>query len=312
MKKTGFAIGCVMVVLAWAPLASQEDCCAAKVNLGFSTELMRGAPPFEGIEGLGPECDASGGIIDHVIASGPQKLYMNVISSIAGDPGGVQGWVVVVALTGAGDFVSATTAGTAADGKESGGLYTDGFNRTEVLHPGLVAEGKGAMTAVVLSLTTGTTLPLQSTESVLALEVSGPDEGTSELKLTNRVRGGQPIINLVTLGGDSVNACNQNTVAIRIRHIASRSFLRGNANGDQRLDIGDPVWILNALFHDGRPSACADAADSNDDGRIDISDAVHLIRYLFLTGDAPPQPFPECGLDLTEDELGCPGESPPC
>ena len=104
---------------------------------------------------------------------------MNVISSIEGDLVGVQGWVVVVALTGAGDFVSATTAGTAADGKESGGLYTDGFNRTEVLIPGLVAEGKGAMTAVVLSLTRGTTLPLQSTESVLALEVSGPDEAVS-------------------------------------------------------------------------------------------------------------------------------------
>jgi hypothetical protein len=305
------AIGFVAGPLAWAPLASQEDCCVAKVNLGFSTELMRGAPPFEGIEGLGPECDASGGIIEHVVPGGPQRLYMNVISSI-GDPGGVQGWVVVVALTGAGDFVSATTAGTAADGKESGGLYTDGFNRTEVLHPGLVAEGKGAMTAVVLSLTTGTTLPLQSTESVLALEVSGPDEGTSELKLTNRVRGGQPIINIVTLDGASVNACNQNTVAIRIRHIASRSFLRGNANADARLDIGDPVWILNDLFHDGRPSPCGDAADSNDDGRLDISDAVHLIRYLFLTGAAPPLPFPECGLDLTEDEIDCVGESEAC
>ena len=38
--KAPFAIGCI-VALACTLLASQEDCCAAKVNLGFSTELSR-------------------------------------------------------------------------------------------------------------------------------------------------------------------------------------------------------------------------------------------------------------------------------
>jgi hypothetical protein len=176
----------------------------------------------------------------------------------------------------------------------------------------MLGGGKGVHTGVVLSLTELVTLPPRGTESILALDVIGPHGETSELRLTEGIRGaGQPVSNVFTVNGDSLDGCNLGTAAIRIQHIASRLFIRGNANGDEGLDIADPVWILNELFHDGPPSPCGDAADSNDDGRIDISDAVHLIRYLFLTGEAPPSPFPECGLDLTEDEIDC-AESETC
>ena len=37
---------------------------------------------------------------------------------------------------------------------------------------------------------------------------------------------------------------------------------------DGRLDIGDPIWILEALFRGGRPPDCPDAADANDDGSL--------------------------------------------
>jgi len=307
--KARFALACVAAVLASAPLPSQEYCCSARLNTGFSTELLRGAPPFEGIEGLGAKCDASGGVVDHIISGGPQRVYLNVVSNMQPEFVGVQGWSLIVALTGDGDLLSATTAGTAADHVDKGGLFSGGFNKTEVLGP----PGKGALTGVVLSLREGTTLPLQGTESVLALELNGPDEGTSDLTIAGGLRCcGLPITSVFTVGGDSMVACNQRTAAIRIRHIASRHFIRGNANADEGLDIADAVWILNELFHEGRPSPCADAADSNDDGRVDISDPVYVVSYLFLTGSAPPPPFEECGLDLTEDEIGCVGLSETC
>jgi hypothetical protein len=83
-------------------------------------------------------------------------------------------------------------------------------------------------------------------------------------------------------------------------------FVRGNANGDCRVDISDPLRILNSLFRDGSPLGCLDAADANDDGNVDISDPISLLSFLFLGGPTLPQPFPLLGPDpTTGDELGC-------
>ena len=45
--------------------------------------------------------------------------------------------------------------------------------------------------------------------------------------------------------------------------------------------------------------------DTNDDGTVDISDPVYSLSFLFLGGPEPEEPFGECGVDLTEDELDC-------
>jgi hypothetical protein len=261
---------------------------------------------------VGPLCAARDGIIDHDLTGGPKKVHANIVSRLNAGSGGVQGWSLAIGLQGGGDILSATTAGTIVDPEDKGGLYSNGFNKTGVYYSGTPVV-KAALSGVVLSLTEGVTLPLEGTQSVLVLEVSGPEGSTSVLNPIDGIRGFEnPILNVLTVGGDSKVACNTRTARIEIRHLARDDFIRGNANGDEGLDIADPVWILNELFHDGPPSACADASDSNDDGRVDISDAVHLIRYLFLTGGAPLQPFPECGIDDTEDEIGCVGESSPC
>ncbi len=63
--------------------------------------------------------------------------------------------------------------------------------------------------------------------------------------------------------------------------------LRGDANGDARLDISDAVSILGCLFL-GRPCPALECGtDVNDDGASDISDAVFLLQYLFLGGPPP-------------------------
>lgn len=65
---------------------------------------------------------------------------------------------------------------------------------------------------------------------------------------------------------------------------------RGDANGDNVVDIGDPVFILKYAFANGRPPAPLDAADANNDGLVNVGDAVYLINYIFRDGPRPGGP----------------------
>lgn len=97
-------------------------------------------------------------------------------------------------------------------------------------------------------------------------------------------------------------------------------FLRGDSNLDGEMDLSDGVNILLRLFLTMTPLPCADAADSNDDGSVNLSDALFIFRSLFTGGPAPPEPFPLCGSDPTDDnplspvlgDLGCVEPSPHC
>jgi len=82
-------------------------------------------------------------------------------------------------------------------------------------------------------------------------------------------------------------------------------FSRGDANADGRLDVSDPVKILQFLFVTPDPLICEDAADVDDTGALQITDPIYLLNYLFRTGDAPPAPFPGCGEDPSKDPLAC-------
>lgn len=82
-------------------------------------------------------------------------------------------------------------------------------------------------------------------------------------------------------------------------------FVRGDANSDSRVDIGDAIYLLGFNFHGGAPPRCLDAADSNDDGRLDISDAIFLLTFLFNGSSPPPEPYPAAGPDTTIDLIGC-------
>ena len=86
----------------------------------------------------------------------------------------------------------------------------------------------------------------------------------------------------------------------------SAAFLRGDCNDDGAVDISDAVFSLGSLFlGDGDPT-CDDACDSNDDGTVDISDAIATLGVLFLGNGVIPLPgMTECGVDPTEDEVGC-------
>ena len=82
------------------------------------------------------------------------------------------------------------------------------------------------------------------------------------------------------------------------------TFIRGDANGDSAIDVSDVIVSLGHLFS-GLPLTCESAADSNDDGVVDVADGIHLLGYIFGGTSTIPEPFGDCGVDPTDDALGC-------
>jgi hypothetical protein len=81
-------------------------------------------------------------------------------------------------------------------------------------------------------------------------------------------------------------------------------FVRGDVNVDAKIDIADPVKLLQYLFAQDSVD-CLDACDTNDDGEVNISDPIKLLDYIF-GGEVLPAPN-ECGPDEDEEDpdLGC-------
>jgi hypothetical protein len=83
-------------------------------------------------------------------------------------------------------------------------------------------------------------------------------------------------------------------------------FIRGNANSDDGYDLSDAINTLGYLFLGSpRTVPCQDALDANDDGLLDLADPIWTLNALFQGSAMPPAPHAECGVDPTEDELGC-------
>ena len=61
-----------------------------------------------------------------------------------------------------------------------------------------------------------------------------------------------------------------------------RAPLRGDVNGNDRLEVGDAQYLLDYFFNQGRALICGPAADINHDSRINITDAIYLLQALFL------------------------------
>jgi hypothetical protein len=88
-------------------------------------------------------------------------------------------------------------------------------------------------------------------------------------------------------------------------------FRRGDASGNGRINIADPIWILTTLYQSGPETSCLDAADADDNGQLELTDALYLLGYIFSGGKVPPPPFQVCREDFTPDDLGC-LVFPPC
>ena len=85
----------------------------------------------------------------------------------------------------------------------------------------------------------------------------------------------------------------------------SPAYMRGDVDINGEHNLADVIAYLIATFGNRGRLACQDAADVNDDGRLSLGDAVHNLFALFARGLPPEMPYPDCGYDPTEDNLGC-------
>jgi hypothetical protein len=69
--------------------------------------------------------------------------------------------------------------------------------------------------------------------------------------------------------------------------VKSHFLLRGDANGDDHLNITDAVVILSFLFVGGVEPACLLLADADGNGTINLTDAIFVLNHLFLGGPGP-------------------------
>jgi hypothetical protein len=83
------------------------------------------------------------------------------------------------------------------------------------------------------------------------------------------------------------------------------NFIRGDANDDRITNISDAIAVLEYLFQGSSSLACEKSGDVNDDGVLDITDPIGLLNYLFQGWFLPQPPFPDCGVDPTQDDNTC-------
>jgi len=91
------------------------------------------------------------------------------------------------------------------------------------------------------------------------------------------------VYNLTFTVTDPISASDEVNVSYEVV-----SFLRGDANSDNILDMSDILFILNYLYKDGMTPASFEATDVNYDSKINVLDAEYLIRYFYKQGP-PPQ-----------------------
>ncbi len=61
----------------------------------------------------------------------------------------------------------------------------------------------------------------------------------------------------------------------------------GDANNDEKINIGDAVYLITHIFQDGPAPILANQGDPNCDGGTNVGDAVFLINHVFSEGPAP-------------------------
>ncbi len=118
--------------------------------------------------------------------------------------------------------------------------------------------------------------------------------------------GTPPVAVLYDIGKEAVPTVRGCTIAISDDPIEVR-FIRGEINGDGKINISDAVTLLRYLFSSQPlPHDCREAVDCNDDESVNLGDAIYLLGYQFSSGPQPPAPFPACGVVAAgPDFLGC-------
>lgn len=171
-------------------------------------------------------------------------------------------------------------------------------------------EEGGWTMGVVICFTACAILPPGNDYELAVAEYAAIAPVGSNIQLCPCGTVGSPAINaVVVVNGQSippVKVCGN----IQVQPLVA--FVRADTNADSFLDLSDGIWLLNYLFQGGPIFPCNGANDANGDGALDTGDAIYIVLFYFAGGDAPPSPFPNCGLmpnqTLEDCEVfpGCP------
>ena len=87
---------------------------------------------------------------------------------------------------------------------------------------------------------------------------------------------------------DCMRFCgDENFAVVPVVKRCGPEFIRGDANGDEVIDVADVTYLINYLFLGGPAPDPLEAGDANSDGVVDIADTMYLINYLFIGGSPP-------------------------
>ena len=113
----------------------------------------------------------------------------------------------------------------------------------------------------------------------------------TELHFENDL-GTPPISNVFVIENQSVEPV---TVDLTIDVVVDGIFLRGDADGNLRLDLADAInnlVFMTSACPDCPIPLCPKALDVNDNGMIDLGDAIQLLNFLYIGGSPPAAPGP--------------------
>jgi murein tripeptide amidase MpaA len=65
------------------------------------------------------------------------------------------------------------------------------------------------------------------------------------------------------------------------------TYICGDPNGDEDVNVSDAVYIINYVFAGGNPPDPMESGDTNCDETVNVSDAVLIINYVFMGGNYP-------------------------
>ena len=97
-----------------------------------------------------------------------------------------------------------------------------------------------------------------------------------------------PKIGYVELANTYLETCFDDVL---LTSLESGTYLCGDVNADNKVNVSDAVYIINYVFSGGSAPVPLESGDSNCDGNCNLGDAVYIINYVFSNG------YPPCDTD---------------